>query len=286
MRFEFNVQLDRANCHIRAVRTCPLPDETLQERPHKHYSIEFHCILSGREFITLPHDNREIPVAAGNILLLPQGVYHGVHTKDIPVERVCFNFSAEPAEKDSSPIVDLFLNINEPVLFDNAEVATLVEQCRHLCKQEQGPLLELRQGMHFVNMALNLMSSIRGVPAEKHVTDPLALRQKWIIEDYITQHYTDNSGIEGLAKALYLSQRQTSALVKRFFSEDYKTIIIRRRMELAEIYLQDSAKRLDEIAYEVGYRSYSGFELCFKRFFGTTPQKMRRKLITERKNIL
>lgn len=283
MQFQFNTILDRANCHIRAARTCPLLGETLNDRPHKHYSIEFHCVLSGREIITLPYEKREIPLTAGCILLLPQGIYHGVYTKDIPVERICFNFSAEPAGKETSPIVDLFVNINEPVLFDNPDAATLVEQCRHLCKQTQGPLLELRQGMHFINMALNLMSSVRSVSTELPIEDPLALRQKWTIEDYVSQHYTDNTGINGLAKALFLSQRQTSTLVKRFFGEDYKTIVIRRRMELAEIYLQDPDKRLDEIAYEVGYRSYSGFELCFKRYFGMTPQKMRLQMQNERK---
>jgi len=286
MGFQFNVRLDRANCHIRATRTVPLPDETLNDRPHKHYSIEFHCILSGREIITLPHENREISLTAGNILLLPQGIYHGVCTKDIPVERICFNFSAEPAGKESSPIVELFVNINEPVLFNNEEAATLVTQCQQLCCQAQGPMLELRKGMHFINMALNLISSVRGVPTEPLAEDPLALRQKWIIEDYIIQHYTDNSGIAGLAKVLYLSQRQTSTLVKRFFGEDYKTIVIRRRMELAEIYLQDLDKSLEEIAYEVGYRSYSGFELCFKRYFGITPAKKRMQILAERKAVL
>ena len=148
----------------------------------------------------------------------------------------------------------------------------------------QAPLLELRQGMHFINMALDLMSRIRGIPVEPMAEDPLVLRQKWVIEDYITQHYTDNSGIKVLAQALYLSQRQTSTLVKRFFGEDYKTIMIRRRMELAEIYLQDPNKRLEDIAWEVGYRSYSGFELCFKRYFGISPQKMRKQQSEWRKD--
>lgn len=286
MEFQFNVRLDRANCHIRAVRTTPLPNEILNDRPHKHYSIEFHCILSGRAIVTLPHENREIPLTAGNILLLPQGIYHGVYTKDTPVERICFNFSAEPAGKEGSPIVDLFVNINKPVLFHSEEATTLVEQYRRLCRQTQGPMLELRHGMHFLNMALNLMSSIQDVPTKPASEDPLALRQKWTIEDYINRHFTDNSGIEGLANTLYLSQRQTSTLVKRFFGEEYKAMVIRRRMELAEIYLQDPDKLLEQIAYEVGYRSYSGFELCFKRFWGLTPQKMRNKLINERKEIL
>lgn len=286
MQFEFNTQLDRANCHIRASRLAPVPDVHRNDRPHKHYSIEFHCIFSGQEVITLPHEDREILLTAGNILLLPQGIYHGVRIGETPVERFCFNFSAEPAGKEPSPIVDLFVNIRQPVLFDSEDAAIFVRQCQALCHQTQGPLLKDRQGIHFLNMALNLMSSIQDAPTKPAAEDPLALRQKWIIEDYIMQHYTDNTGIEGLAKALYLSQRQTSTLVKRFFGEEYKAMVIHRRMELAEIYLQDPDKSLEQIAYEVGYRSYSGFELCFKRFFGMTPQKMRNKLINERKEMV
>lgn len=278
MQFEFNVTLDRANCHIRATQTHPIPGETLNSRPHKHYSMEFHCVFAGEEIITLPLENRQISLTAGSILLLPQEIYHGVYTKGSPVERICFNFSAEPSGKESSPIVDLFLNIKEPTVFDSQETTLLVDQCRQLCEPDQGPLLELRQGMLFISIALNLMSNVLGVQETAPATDSLVLRQRWLIEDYIGQHYTDNTGIEGLSKALFLSQRQTSTLVKRFLGEDYKTVIIRRRMELAEIYLQDPAKRLDEIAYEVGYRSYSGFELCFKRYFGVTPQQRRAQM--------
>ena len=275
MQFQFNTTLDRANCHIRATSVFPLPEELVKERPHNHFSIEFHCVFSGQEIITLPHESQEIVLTAGQILLLPQGSYHGVYTKDTPVERVCFNFSAEPTENKSSPIVDLFLNIQKPVLFGHEEVATLIEQCQQLCRLDHSPLLETRQGILFLNMALNLMSHIPGVSTDTPVVDPLSLRQKWIIEDYITQRCTDNTGIRGLAQVLFLSQRQTSSLVKRFLGQDYKSIIIQRRMELAEIYLQDPDKRLEDIALEVGYRSYSGFELCFKRYFGITPQKMR-----------
>lgn len=89
-----------------------------------------------------------------------------------------------------------------------------------------------------------------------------------------------------MAQALFLSQRQTRKLVKQFLGEEFKTAIIRRRMELAEIYLHDSDKTLDEIAYEVGYRSYSGFELSFKRYFGIIPKKKRAEILAERKQLI
>jgi len=286
MIFEFNVPLDRANCHIRSMQGDLLRGESINERPHKHNFMEFHCVFSGNVIIYLPLEERQIRLAAGQILLLPPGLYHGVMTQQgATVDRLCFNFSAEPAGKENSPIVDLYLDIKEPYLFDDNETAVLTEQCRSLYDQPKGPLLELRQGMHFAGIALNLMSRVVRVRESAPLSDPLALRQKWDIEEYIDHHYTDNTGIDGLARALYLSQRQTSTLVKRYFGEDFKTIIIRRRMELAEIYLQDPDKRLDEIAYEVGYRSYSGFELCFKRYFGMTPQQKRQQL-RQKKNAL
>ncbi len=283
MQLEFNVTLDHADCHIRANQCRPVPEQVPNTRPHKHYSMEFHCVFAGQEIITLPQENKEIALSSGHILLLPQGIYHGVYTKNTTVERVCFNFSAEPSDKELSPIVQLFLGVREPVLFSDEKAAALVEQIYNQCTKTQGSLYSLRLSMHLLHVALELMSSVADISVASEPTDSLALRQRWIIEDYITQHYTDNTGIEGLAKELYLSQRQTSTLVKRYFGDDYKTIIIRLRMELAEIYLQDPDKRLDQIAYETGYRSYSGFELCFKRYFGMTPQKMRLQMQNERK---
>ena len=76
------------------------------------------------------------------------------------------------------------------------------------------------------------------------------MRRKWVIEDYIERHYTDTTGMDGLAQALYLSQLQTRKLVRRFLGEDFKSIIIRRRMELAEIYLYDHRTSLEEMEYE------------------------------------
>ena len=44
-----------------------------------------------------------------------------------------------------------------------------------------------------------------------------------------------------------------------------------------DIYLQKGNLSLEEIAWLVGYRSYSGFQLCFKRHFGKTPSQFRKE---------
>ncbi len=271
----YSLTLDHTRCHIRNYHDQIIPRERVDQRPHKHYSMEFHCILSGEETVILPTQGRQLRLVPGQILMIPTEVYHGVQTGAGTVERLCFSFSVEEPEKTGGALADLFRSCREALLFENKNAMLLVEQYRRLRQQDHTPLSNDQQGVLLLSTVLELL---RQLPAERKHTGKEASRtdrQKWIMEEYIERHLTDNSGLEGLAKELFLSQRQTRTLVRRFFGEDYKQLIIRRRMELADIFLQDRSKSLDEIAQLVGYRSYSGFQLCFKRYFGVTPQDKR-----------
>ena len=277
MKFEFTVAVAGATCHIRASGNHMVPEEEVNDRPHKHYFVEFHGVFAGKETIILPKENRIIRLLPGQILMLPRGTYHGVTTDGQTVDRACFNFSAEPLEKGSQTILSPYLNAAQPILFENPEAFSFLEQYRRLHERSQSPLLEIQEGTLLLNTVLQLFSGLaEQLPVPEQQTR--AMRQRWVIEEYIEKHFTDPTGIEGLAQELFLSQRQTRTLVRRFLGEDYKQIIIQRRMELAEIYLQDPRKTLEEIAWQVGYRSYSGFQLCFKKYFGMTPTEKRMQL--------
>ena len=276
MRFEFSTVVDGTQCHIRASENRLVPGKKVNDRPHKHYFMEFHWIWAGGETVYLPRENRHIRLQPGQILLLPGGVYHGITSGDGTVDRMCFNFSAEPGEKTDSPILMLFRSMDKVQIFEDAVANDLIYQSSLL--DADTTLGELQQGMLFLNVVLRLLGSTDRAQLLVDKGKTHSQKQKWVIEEYIERHYTDPDGIEGLAQELYLSQRQTRKLVQRFLGEDYKSIIIRRRMELAEIYLQDPEKSLEEIAWLVGYRSYSGFQLCFKRFYGITPSDRRHQL--------
>ena len=76
MRFEFSTVVDGTHCHIRATENRLIPGKKVDDRPHKHYFMEFHWICAGTETIYLPQENRHIRLQPGQILLLPGGVYH------------------------------------------------------------------------------------------------------------------------------------------------------------------------------------------------------------------
>lgn len=278
MDYEFSVALGNTNCYIHTFTNHTIPHELVNDRPHKHYSMEFHGVFSGSEIVLLPLENREIRLMPGQILLLPSDVYHGVTTRGGEVERLCFSFKAECKEKESSQILEHFQNTREVVVFENHTAMEMLERCRSLRQQYNSSLTEVQQGILLLNIVLELFGSLPSNQTSPRTPNPKA-QQKWIIEEYIERHFADSYGINGLAQNLYLSQRQTRSLVRQFLGDDYKKIIIRRRMELAEIYLRDSSKSLEEIARQVGYTSYSGFNLAFKRYFGITPREHRKRLM-------
>ena len=278
MDYEFSVALGRTQCHIRTFTNHTVPHELVNDRPHKHYSMEFHGVFSGSVYVILPTENREIRLMPGQILLLPSDVYHGVTTRGGEVERLCFSFKAECEGKETSQILELFQTSREVVVFENHTAMEMLDRCRSLRQQYNSSLTEVQQGILLLSIVLELFGSMPSQQASARLQNSKAQQQKWLIEEYIERHFTDNGGICELAQSLYLSQRQTRSLVRQFLGDDFKKIIIRRRMELAEIYLRDPGKSLEEIARQVGYTSYSGFNLAFKRHFGVTPREYRKQL--------
>lgn len=275
MEFIFTTTVDNAICHIRSYQTGIDPAEVVSQRPHKHFYMEFHCVFSGEEIVTLPDSKQSILLKPGSILLLPRGIYHGATTSEKTVERLCFNLSIENAATENSELAKICRQITSPSLTEDDQVYAYLLQCRQLRKAPTSSLSHTRQGILLLNAILSMLDILS--PTFEHQHEEADNRQRWIIEEYIEHHFADDSGLEGLAAELYLSTRQARRLVQKFLGEDYKTIIIRRRMELAEIYLQDADKALEEIAWLVGYRSYSGFQLCFKRHFGKTPSQFRKE---------
>ena len=140
---------------------------------------------------------------------------------------------------------------------------------------DKDPMAQTREGVILLDVVLDIFRRVsegKSVPLRQNQTKQ---RQKWLIEEHIFTRYHAPEGLEGLAKKLYLSPRQTRKLVKSFYGEDYKTLIIRQRMEMAQIFLVSPKWSLEEVAEKVGYRSYSGFHLAFVRQFGVTPGQYR-----------
>ncbi|MBR3837366.1 MAG: helix-turn-helix domain-containing protein [Clostridia bacterium] len=276
MPYVFSAAVDKNQLHIRVAPNIIQQGSLVDERPHKHFFIEFHYVYQGEETLFFPTEEKRITLSAGMIAMIPQGVYHCAETApDGKVTRLCFNFSIDPEGMRDNPIYLIFQNAGQALIFQDPWICGAMERCKSVLEDEADPIQETREGVILLDVILELFRRLSKGMGLHRRTGERELRQKWLIEEHIWTRYHAPDGLKGLAEKMFLSQRQTRKLVKQFYGEDYKTLIVRQRMEMAQIYLQSHTLSLEEVGEKIGYRSYSGFHLAFVRTFGMTPGEYR-----------
>ena len=99
----------------------------------------------------------------------------------------------------------------------------------------------------------------------------------YVIEQQINLNYKKKTSIEDIANVLHMSRRQVDRIVHQIWGKTYASLILERRMLIAQKLLTKTNVPCANIAEQVGYTSYPGFYLAFRRYFGMTPEEMRNR---------
>ena len=260
MQFLFSASIDNKHFDIRSYTRGLITQEAIDERPYKHFFTEFHYLFQGTEEITFPTHDKKLTLSAGQLCIIPQGVYHGIITSP-DVRRYCFNITG-----------DLFSEDVIGELIDNDFIRSVMNHCLDISASGN------RLGVMLLDVIfelLDIVEQINGSNKAEHIKQEPA----WIIEEYLLQHFRDSDGLKGLAAKLYLTERQTRNLCKKFYGQDYRSLILKHRMEFADILLRDTSRSMEKIAEEVGYWSYSGFYQAYVNYFGVSPSEKRKKSV-------
>lgn len=284
-QFKFITSINDITYRIHSFSVIPTSEPNkLKDIPHKHYFFEIHYLYSGSETVRFNQVNKEVCLHEDEFLIIPPNTYHTVITH-VNLERFCFDFSYEhfnntvhAETQDYLKLDNLCQNITEPILAKSEYFVSVMKHFRNITKQPDIILNSTYKGLLILNSTLHLLTLFPGSKVQTSAKfknfnlDYTTIERKRIIETYITDHILENEGLSGLAKQLFLSERQTHALIKQYFGKSYKNIIINQQMELADILLRDSELSLTEIAHRLGYNSYSGFYNAFKKYFSVSPE--------------
>jgi len=96
------------------------------------------------------------------------------------------------------------------------------------------------------------------------------------IQSYIFSNYFSDPTLSDLAKILGLSEKQVSRIIKKYYGIDFKTQIMNLRLQNAKRLIKETSESLEDISLKVGFSSYSGFHLAFKKKYEITPGEYRR----------
>lgn len=95
---------------------------------------------------------------------------------------------------------------------------------------------------------------------------------------YIHSHFDQQLPVNRLAALSYLSIGQFHALFRNYTGCTPGQYVTELRMQRASSLLQETSWPINQIAAAVGYGSQAAFTNAFKRYFGLSPNRYRRKI--------
>lgn len=95
---------------------------------------------------------------------------------------------------------------------------------------------------------------------------------------FIRDHSDDELSLAAVAKTVNMSAAYFSAKFKEATGINFVAYVARTRIEKARNFFLDPARRVSEVAFEVGFQSLSQFNRTFKTIVGVSPRRYRATL--------
>lgn len=103
------------------------------------------------------------------------------------------------------------------------------------------------------------------------------------ITDYIEKNYMKNISLSDIALLLGYDYHYVSRLFNAVFRMSFKDYLNIYRLDAALAMLDETSKKILDIAYESGFQSVRNFNDCFKKHFKITPVEFRSNNTNNRK---
>ena len=91
--------------------------------------------------------------------------------------------------------------------------------------------------------------------------------RRYIIHEYLSNHYAEDISLKDVANELNLSEKQTARLITKYTGNPFRRELPRKRIEAAQYLQQTTDLSMEEIAAQVGYCSYSSYWKALRNQF-------------------
>ena len=238
---------------------------------HYHNSFEIYYLKDGECSYFI--DNRSYDVRVGDIVLIPEGVIHKTNYDPLKWHtRILINCSSSFVPKSVLPIIPSMIYI-----YRNAEVAKEAEAL--LAKIAE----EYERQDDFRDEALKCLTYELFFLLARNINErsDVSAGSKFIEETVkcIQKNYMNDITLSDMAKLHSVSPEHLSRTFKKetgFGFSEYLTLV---RLQKAEYMLRNEpGMTVCEIAYACGFNDSNYFSDKFKKNYGASPSKVKRKI--------
>ncbi len=279
----------------------PNPDWEVAE--HSQPDIEIHIIPYGKGLVQI--EDTAFEVSSGELYVTGPGIKHRQKADpDNPMGEYCLSIDAAarpiPAasgrrqaaaahDPAADEVDDLLRTLSDCHPFALKDAYRTKELFEDIFREAERGLPGYRMRVHSLVIELllgvyrTLNRSKDGVykyataaAGHDEGTDRVAR-----ITAFITRRYMDNITVSDLAKAIYLSEKQTNRILKRAFNQTFKDYLSYHRFMAAKRMVLETQLSTDEIAYKCGFNDTGRLYKTFRKFNCPAPSRLR-KLDRER----
>jgi len=255
---------------------------------HSHNSFEFQMMLEGA--VCLQTETENYMLNPKEACIVAPNVVHSCILGKKQHMKTSFCFYFEKIKKKTEQ--DLY-SIFKTAFFNKRDISDVPGADKHipLIKQILSEfysgtrLCATRLKSYFSLLLLNLAEDV--LPKEElslnimsNYVSPRgseANLRRIMMEEYVNQNYNKVISLRGLAKVLYLSEKQAGRVFEKEFGIGFKQYLMKFRVSAAVYLLCYTQMSVGAIASEVGYQTYNGFYKLFYTQMGMTPETYRKK---------
>jgi len=251
---------------------------------HSHALFEMLISVGGIELTVFQGETIIIP--PGAICLIPPGVYHSTRgiTNGISKHALSFIYerteNADDGESLYLPLHSYLADSKKPIVLEDAkanELYALLAECYDaLAAGVRYAMADVRLRLGSVFIGLLRLLDAQGIcAASKEQTMHEELRRVKI-DLWLHLNFRNHVTVGDLAAHLNVSVRQMTRILEEIYACGFRELLIDQRMHTAAELLAMTELPAEEIAYQVGYSSLSGFYSAFRQFFGVSAIRYRK----------
>ena len=257
------------------------PRNSTESPLHLHTKLEFQYIASGTLDVLIDEETT-LTIQQGSALLIPPNVLH--RNANSEGQRLALTIAMQHFPNHSDPnfsefhyYCEIFSKLRAPAIITNSTISYCVDQLLSLPHTPQNThKIKNLFALLFIQLADCAKSFCqKDSQSSKLPQGDQHNHQYFLIEQYINTTYNQKTTVAKLAELLHISRRQADRIIMQIFGKTYAELVLEHRMSIAQTMVKKTDIPCAAIAEKVGYSSYTGFYIAFKKYFNMSPEEMR-----------
>ncbi|MBQ4527072.1 MAG: helix-turn-helix transcriptional regulator [Clostridia bacterium] len=246
----------------------------LTDMAHIHTDFELHYIFEGE--CKLVSDDKEYILGENSLCIVPALCSHFFPKNDKACKGfgILMSFKHGHDEENEAPF-SLNLPRRTTIIKNDLRIRTYFDAFIDAYKN-RGFGSENKMESALTLLFLEMASTVGNGMGNLHHEKPKSPDETQImLETIIMSRYLRDISLNDVAKAINFTPAHTGRLIKKIYKKSYSKLILELRMKYARKKILTTDLPFSDIAERVGYESYTGFWMAFKRYWGISPEQMK-----------